>query len=918
MYVKIKEKAKGHLFMKKILLFLVSLILSVSVLVSCDAIGNILIGGSDSQGGNFDTTYKYTDFTDKEKATIKAHLGELIPFVPCDGYSFNKFFDEDREKECVTFCTYGSSLEEFETYRALYSDYTLVDVYVDDDGDTWYCYEKGDIYIEMSYYNFDGYVLDVYAYKNDASDDKNNNNTDDENGNNDGNQGGNTDTEKYTYTDFTSSEKSLITEFLGELIPFAPNNEYYVEKAYDDIYESDYVNFYTFGNTSEDFAAYRALFSSYTLGESFEDDYGDTWYCYEKGDIYIEMSFYYYEDTYVIDLYAYNLSADSGSGDNGDNGDNGSDGEDTIDFLYNDFTSEEKALFTSFLGEVIPFLPNNEYYVEEDYDEFYESDYIAFYTYGNTQFQFDLYRTLFSDYELVDSFEDSYGDTWYCYEKGDIYIEMSFYYYEGDYVIDLYAYNLSGGGNIGGDDEGGDDIGGDDVGGGDDTTVDGVITNDGAGLPQGENGIFNVDFTKGEYAKDVTDLNYYIDGCPTTGSPAVLVIPVDFSDINGRGNSYYSIENIIRAFTGGVGETDYYSVHDYYYITSYGQLDLDITILDEWFVPAYSSIYYEEATYDYYGSEIDIGDQLILDEALAYLAGRMDLSKFDSDGNGTIDAVVMVNTLEINDQSNFNWAYRYWNLYTDDDGYFYEYDNVSANDYMWMSYSFLHESYDANGNTIYTDTSVLNTYTCIHEFGHVLGADDYYDTSYSDNQLLLDGCDIMDGMVGDHNAYTKFNLGWIRSSRLVTTDTSITLTLEAFGKNGDTIIIANNWDEKLGVYQEYYIIAYYTNDGLNAGDGYGYFSRDGIVVYHVNASLIKEDYEGSPFYDIYNNNTDPSDSYGTQDNLIEFVKSAADTFTYIEGDTMPSVTDDLGNRLAYGFTVDSISGDTATITFTKR
>jgi hypothetical protein len=68
---------------------------------------------------------------------------------------------------------------------------------------------------------------------------------------------------------------------------------------------------------------------------------------------------------------------------------------------------------------------------------------------------------------------------------------------------------------------------------------------------------------------------------------------------------------------------------------------------------------------------------------------------------------------------------------------------------------------------------------------------------------------------------------------------------------------------------------------------------------------------------VYNNNTHSSDQYGTSNNLIEYVKSSNDTFTFIAGDTMGAVTDDSGNALVYNFIVDSIDGDTATITFTK-
>ena len=302
---------------------------------------------------------------------------------------------------------------------------------------------------------------------------------------------------------------------------------------------------------------------------------------------------------------------------------------------------------------------------------------------------------------------------------------------------------------------------------------------------------------------------------------------------------------------------------------------------------------------------------MILDEALAYLAEFMDLSKFDSDNNGLIDAVILVNTLDVGEED-FYWAYRYWNIYTDKNEEYYKYDGVSANDYVWASYQFIYESTDASGDIVYDDGS-LNPYTFIHEFAHVLGVDDYYDTAYVEHPM--NGLDIMDNMIGDHNAYTKINLGWITTSRLVVTDGSVTLKLEDFSKNGDTIIIGNNWDDKLGAYQEYYVLMYYKNIGLNGGDA-GCFLNDGVVVYHVNASLYKEEYEGEIYYDVYNTNTDASGDYGTEDNLIEFVKSVNGTYVYAAGDTMPSVMDDLGEKLGYTFTVVSITEDEATITFT--
>ncbi len=690
-----------------------------------------------------------------------------------------------------------------------------------------------------------------------------------------------------TYTDFTDDEKQMFIDRFGEVIPFITNQAYAVDKyAFDN--ESG-LNFYTFGNTPEEFEAYIEKFSGYTLIDELTDENGDIYIYYQKNDYYVDLIYYYDgTDTYVIDVYVYILT-------------------DPDSKLYTDFTDDEKQMLIDFIGEVIPFVPNNFYELLDMYGT------LNFYTMGNTAAEFEAYLDKFSDYTFVEAYDDEFGSG-YIYQKGEFFVDLSYY---GDdeygYYIDVYIYFD----DIGGGDIGGGDIGGGDIGGGD---IDqNVITNAGAGLPEGTDGVYDINFGDATNVKDVTDQGYYIDGCPTVGSPAILVIPVDFSDAQAS-NLGYSIDTIKNAFMKD-GITDYHSVYDYYYISSYGQLTLDVTVLDFWFRPENNSSYYEDATMEISGQYIAIGDQLILDEALAYLDSLgWDLSDYDSDGNGTIDAVVLINSLDVDPDYEFHWAYRYWNLYTDEEDYYYEYDGVSANDYMWASYQFLNEGYDeVTGEAGYTYTDAVNTYTYIHEFGHILGSDDYYDTAGMEDPM--GGCDVMDGLPGDHNAYTKFNLGWLTSSRLVTTDSSVTLTLEAFSKNGDTIIIANNYDPTLGVYQEYYIVAYYTMDGLNS-DGYGYFSRDGIVVYHVNASLYCEIYNGETYYDVYNNNTSPYDEYGTIDNLIEYVKhieeeSGDEIFTYVAGDTLPSVTDDNGEALGYTFTVDSIDGDTATITFTK-
>ena len=142
----------------------------------------------------------------------------------------------------------------------------------------------------------------------------------------------------------------------------------------------------------------------------------------------------------------------------------------------------------------------------------------------------------------------------------------------------------------------------------------------------------------------------------------------------------------------------------------------------------------------------------------------------------------------------------------------------------------------------------------------------------------------------------------------MTATDSITLTLKPFAKSGDSIIIANDWDDSLGAYQEYYVLTYYTVEGLNKNDN-NYFDNAGIIVYHVNSSLYYESTGSDSYYAINNNNTHPGDGYGTVDNLIEFVK-----FINVGG-SLPTQICDGGKPLRYSFTVESITEGEATIRF---
>ena len=815
-------------------------------------------------------SYLYTDFTSDEKLLFDQYLGgEVIPFLPNNEYVLEGYYEETDYENGFYFMTTGNTKTEFNDYLKLLvaNGYEYHSEEADDYGDIWYTYIKNDDFIISAvWYEYEGETcVDIVAYSLTYS------------------EGGSGSDEP------TVPSESTIQSILDEAASLGNKETLFGDrtvtgtvKEIKENYTEQYKNIsFVLTDGTADILVWRAkgdCASTLTVGST----------------VTVTGTVINYDGT--IEFQYPQISGDS----------NNPDTPVVPSYLYTDFTSNEKALFKTYIGEVIPFIPNNEYYVEGYYDvDDYENG-MCFYTAGNTQAEFDNYRkTLVSNGYIYETQEaDEYGDVWYTYIKNDdIVIDVVGYEYEGEYWINVFVYSLT----LSGDDAGGDDDGGTV------TDVD-LITNDGKGLPTSSAGVYEVDFKDATYVKNVTQQGYYLDGCPTTGDVKALVIPVDFSDRTAASLGY-DLNRIDLAFNGVSGTTNYRSVSEYYFTSSNGKLDLEFVVLDSWYRAKNTSSYYLEQTMEYYESYVEIGDQMLIDEALAYLESRMDLSEFDSDNNSIIDAVIIVHTLEIDADVTLQWAYRYWNIYTDSDGYYYEYDGVSANDYLWASYQFLMEDYDEEGNTIYSN-NVINPYTYIHEFGHVLGADDYYDTSYNSEPLL--GCDMMDSMMGDHNPFTKFNYGWITTSRLVVAEESVTLTLQDFSKTGDTIIIANNWDPALGVYQEYYVLMYYTMTGLNGGE-FGYFASEGIVVYHVNASLYAEELDGETYYDIYNNNTDGSDKYGTYNNLIEFAFNREGNIVHTVGMTSSNTTiDDNGNKISYIFTVDKIEGDIATLTFTKN
>ena len=403
-------------------------------------------------------------------------------------------------------------------------------------------------------------------------------------------------------------------------------------------------------------------------------------------------------------------------------------------------------------------------------------------------------------------------------------------------------------------------------------------------------------------------------GLPSIGAPKVLVIPIAFSDYPAPKNMKQTLET---AFFGTSEDTGWESLQSYYYKSSYGQLNIGGTVLSP-FNTGKSISYYNslqkqyirdlEAYQNYETDVIPDGVEYeILKAALEYYDSEINYADYDYNKDGLIDSIYLVYSCNYSDDYESLWWAFTQEYLTENYEY---YDEVEADFYCFFSYQFFFDK-------LYGKEVKLNCETVIHETGHLLGLDDYYDYSeYEGPSGGIGGGDMMDYNVGDHNAYSKMMLGWI--DPLVVTGTS-TITLSSFGKTGESVFIFKDYNNTF--FDEYFVIDYYTPDGLNDfGKGEnGLFDTNGIRIYHVNATLNNPSDCYSIFeLTLYNN------SY-SDIKLISLVEAdgrndildngySEDSDLYKSGDVCNNLKWYDNSKTNFTITVNSINSSSATIT----
>ncbi len=387
------------------------------------------------------------------------------------------------------------------------------------------------------------------------------------------------------------------------------------------------------------------------------------------------------------------------------------------------------------------------------------------------------------------------------------------------------------------------------------------------------------------------------------GSKKFLVLLIEFSDLP------FTVNNPQQAFSNLLNQEGYSkdgatgSSRDYYYENSSGAFDPSFDVYGPIKV---SGGYAEYGSNDYYGFE---PTDYLLAEACRLADNDIDFSEYDLDSDGLVDNVFFFyaghNEAEGAGEDRI-WPHA-WAIYR---------DNVFLDGVQVFQFACTSEY---NG---YAGTSMANIGTFTHEFAHVIGLPDFYDTNYEEDGYGngLSNLSLMSGGSYNNNNCTPPYLNGIERNMLGWMD-----EFEVLSASGD-ITLEPIWNN----------IAYITYTD-NPGEFYMYESRpavgwdkyiggQGLAIYHVDQSknLVNGNYADRLWQGGYDIN-----SYAAHQcfDLIESVASESDIWsaedlffpgasgkrTFNATSTPASITW-AGHPTGYNISKITLSGDNVTFT----
>lgn len=310
-----------------------------------------------------------------------------------------------------------------------------------------------------------------------------------------------------------------------------------------------------------------------------------------------------------------------------------------------------------------------------------------------------------------------------------------------------------------------------------------------------------------------------ISNYPTLGHQKALVILVAFSDTEfttvSDPHAYYHNMLNQEGFVWDNGANG--SARDFYIASSDGRFDPEFTVVGPVVL---------ENPASYYGGDretLDANAADMITEASIAADSLIDYSEYDADGDGYVDNIYFF-------YAGFSQA---------DSGY---------TDAIWPHSGTLEESW---GRELVLDGIRLNRYACsneirggsgpdfkpvgigtfVHEFGHVLGIADHYDTAYSSGRTGVNQWDTMAAASYFNNqntpplfnAFERAELGWLEYTELSPKEEGW-LDLLPLDEENKAYRVAVEGTEG----REYFVIENRRRQGWDT-----YLPGEGMLVWHV-------------------------------------------------------------------------------------
>ncbi len=265
---------------------------------------------------------------------------------------------------------------------------------------------------------------------------------------------------------------------------------------------------------------------------------------------------------------------------------------------------------------------------------------------------------------------------------------------------------------------------------------------------------------------------------PTTDSPKTIVILVNFADVA------FVTPSPQKSFSKMLNEEGYAdnkatgSARDYFISASNGISSPEFVVVGPYTLPENRAYY---GGNDAWGDDIRPREMVVHACQLAAENG-VDFSEYDTDNDGVVDNVFVYyaghNEAEHGPKESI-WPHR-WTLDT----------LIILNGVRVFGYACSSELRGASGK------NMCSIGTFVHEFGHVYGLPDYYDTTLS-SRHTLGSWNVMDsGMYLNegrtpptYSAFDRFYLGWLTPKLLSYPET---INLKDLENNNEAYIITHN------------------------------------------------------------------------------------------------------------------------------